>query len=167
VSSPTEAHVRALVDALSVLNAGTGSIRRHPKDGSLLDLLQVIADHDGIRLSSIADRLHTHGSVVGRRVRECEDAGYVTVSHDPGDLRSRLVTLEHLGAEELRRLTDLSIQRFSRFVDGWEPEEVRRLTELLEKLRTSMATAPGRQRRPRGAARGAGEPDWLIDFLHH
>jgi DNA-binding MarR family transcriptional regulator len=167
VSPPTEDDVQALIDALSALDAGTYGLRRHPKEGTLLDLLRVIADHDGIGLSSIADRLHTHASVVGRRVRDCEDAGYVVVSHDPDDGRSFLVTLEPPGADELRRLTDVSIRRFRRLVDDWESEEVRRLTELLAKLRTSGDEVAGRPRRRRRVVRSAGEPDWLIDFLHH
>ncbi len=101
------------------------------------------------------------------RVRESEDLGYIKVSHDPKDRRSLLVTLEPAGSDELRRLTDLSIDRLSQFVGDWDPDEVRRLTELLDKLRASMAAVSARQRRPRQVIRNPGEPDWLIDFFQH
>ncbi len=93
----------------------------------------------------------------------------MSVTPDPADRRALLVTLEPAGSDELRRLACSSIQRFSRFVDDWEPDEIRRLTELLDKLRTSMAAVAGRGGRPRvaRALRGVGEPDWLADFLGH
>jgi DNA-binding MarR family transcriptional regulator len=166
---PTDQDVRAMAEALSAVCPGLERTRRQTTGANLLGLLQVIADHDGIRPAAIAQHREMHPSLVVRRLRECEEAGFVTVAPDPADRRSLLVTLDEAGTDELRRLTESSIRRFSRFVDDWEPDEVRRLTELLEKLRASMAAGSGRGRRQRAprASRRAAEPDWLIDFLGH
>jgi DNA-binding MarR family transcriptional regulator len=89
--------------------------------------------------------------LVTRQVRDLEDAGYVRVSADPADRRSCLVTLVPTGTEELHRLEQFGLQRFEQFVRDWDAEEVRMLTELLEKLRISMTTLADQEtRRPTG-----------------
>jgi DNA-binding MarR family transcriptional regulator len=133
------------------MNAGLERARRQRKGAGTLSLLQVIATAEGIRPSGIAEAQNVHPSLVTRQVRELEDAGYVTVTADPADRRSCLVKLTSPGAEELGRLAEFGLARFALFVDDWSPEEVRRLAELLEKLKTSMATVAAQdERRPVG-----------------
>ncbi len=163
-----EDDLRALVDALLNMNAGLERARRHTKGSSQFGLLQVVADHDGIRPSAIADRLELHPSSVARQVRESEAAGFVRVTHDPADLRSLRICLEPAGSEELRRLLELGRARIVGFVDDWDPEQVRTLTRLLEKLRASIETAAAQERRSRRrppAGHGGGVPDWFTDWL--
>lgn len=160
--------LHAMIDALS--NVSTGLDRTWPrtKGASLVGLLEVIANHDGISPSAIAERLAVHGSTVARHVRESEDAGLVSVDPDPADRRSLLVTLESAGREELRRIVDLRRARLAPLLDGWEPDDLRALTRLLEKLRISIGTvaAPEPLSRRRRSARGdSGHPDWLIQWL--
>jgi DNA-binding MarR family transcriptional regulator len=145
-----------MVAALFTMNAGLERARRQRKGASTLSLLQVIADHEGIRPSDIADLQQVHPSLVTRQVRELEDAGYVTVTADPADGRSYRVTLTSPGTAELHRLVQFGLQRFALFVADWEPDEVRTLTELLEKLQTSMATVSAREQRPPDARRWDG-----------
>jgi DNA-binding MarR family transcriptional regulator len=144
-----------MVAALFTMNAGLERARRERKGASTLSLLQVIADHERIRPSEIADLQQVHPSLVTRQVRELEDLGYVNVSADPADGRSYLVALTSAGSAELSRLVQFGLKRFALFVKDWEPEQVRTLTELLEKLRTSMATVSAREQRPPGARRYA------------
>jgi DNA-binding MarR family transcriptional regulator len=136
-----------MVAALFTMNAGLDRARRQRKGASTLALLQVIADHESIRPSDIAEHQHVHPSLVTRQVREREDAGHVLVTADPADRRSYRVTLTPAGTAELRRLVQFGLQRFALFVVDWEPDEVRTLTELLEKLKTSMATVSALERR--------------------
>jgi DNA-binding MarR family transcriptional regulator len=145
---PREKDVQSMVAALFALNAGLERARRQRKGASTLSLLQVIDDHDEIRPSDIADVQQVHPSLVTRQVRELEDAGYVKVVPDPADGRSYLVTLTPAGSEELRRLVQFGLKRFALFVKDWEPNEVRMLTELLEKLLSSMASVSAREQRP-------------------
>jgi DNA-binding MarR family transcriptional regulator len=137
-----------MVGALFTLNAGLDRARRERRGASILSLLQVVAEHDGIRPSAIAERQQVHPSLVTRQVRECEDAGFVKVTPDPADRRSVLVTLQPAGSAELRRLVEFGLARFALFVEDWESDQVRTLAELLEKLRASMAAVAVRERRP-------------------
>jgi DNA-binding MarR family transcriptional regulator len=144
-----------MVAALLTINSGLERARRLRKGASTLSLLQVIAGRQGIRPSEIAEIQQVHPSLVTRQVRELEDAGYVTVAADPADRRSCLVTLVPSGSEELRRLEDFGMRRFEVFVKDWEPQEVQALTELLEKLRASMATVSFSEQRPKPNRRWA------------
>jgi DNA-binding MarR family transcriptional regulator len=150
--APSNDDVKSMVAALFTMNAGLERARRERKGASTLSLLQVIAAHEGIRPSEIADLQQVHPSLVTRQVRELEEAGFVQVTADPADGRSCLVTLVPTGADEVGRLVQFGLNRFALFVNDWEPEEVRTLTALLEKLKSSMATVSARER-PRPAGR--------------
>jgi DNA-binding MarR family transcriptional regulator len=141
-----QADVRSMVTALFALNAGLDRARRERKPASALSLLQVIAVGEAVRPSEIAARQHVHQSLVTRQIREMEDAGYVKVSANPADGRSCLVTLTRAGRAEMDRLTEIGLQRFALFVKEWRPAEIRALTDLLEKLRRSMAETADRER---------------------
>jgi DNA-binding MarR family transcriptional regulator len=151
-----QADVRSMVTALFALNAGLDRARRERKPASALSLLQVIAVGEAVRPSEIAARQHVHQSLVTRQIREMEDAGYVKVSANPADGRSCLVTLTRAGRTEMDRLTEIGLQRFALFVKEWRPDEIRALTDLLEKLRRSMAETAD-QERPAPGRRWANE----------
>jgi MarR family len=114
-----------------------------------------------------AERLHVDSSLAARRVRVCEDAGFVKVSPDPADRRSVLVAITPAGSEELRRLERPSLERIEMLVADWEPDQVRTLTGLLANLGTSVATLAARERRSRRRrfASDAGLPDWFVQWL--
>jgi DNA-binding MarR family transcriptional regulator len=144
-----------MVAALFAINAGLEKARRQRKGAGTLSLLQVIAGRKGIRPSEIADVQQVHPSLVTRQVRDLEDAGYVKVSADPADRRSCLVTLVPAGTEELHRLEQFGLQRFEQFVRDWDAEDVRKLTELLERLQISMSTLADRETRRAAGRRWA------------
>lgn len=151
---PRKREVEEMVAAIFTLNAGLDRARRQRKGAGTLSLLQVIGDHEAIRPSEIADLQAVHPSLVTRQVRELEDDGLVTVNADPADRRSCLVSLTEAGSDERRRLTEFGLKRFALFVKDWESDDVRRLTELIWKLRMSMAAVSEReQRAPRGGRR--------------
>jgi DNA-binding MarR family transcriptional regulator len=138
--------VRAMVTALFVTNAALDRARRQKKGASTLSLLQVIAGTPGIRPSEIASAQDVHPSQVTRQVRELESLGLVQVTADAADKRSCRVRLTPAGSGELRSLTEEGLDRFGLFVADWEPEEVRMLTSLLQKLEASKAAVAARQR---------------------
>jgi DNA-binding MarR family transcriptional regulator len=140
--------VQSMVVALFTLTAGLERARRQKKAAGALSLLQVIAGHEGIRPSDIADVQLMDRSLVTRQVRELEDTGYVQVTGDPTDGRSWLVTLTPAGWSEMRRLQQVGLDRFALFVADWEPGEVRALAALLERLSTSMAAVGEAEQRP-------------------
>jgi DNA-binding MarR family transcriptional regulator len=143
---PDDRDVEAMVGALFTLLANVDRARRERKAATDLALLQVIASGGPIRPSDIAARQHVHQSLATRQIRELEDAGRVVVASDPKDGRSYLVTLTPAGVDELERLTKIGLQRFASFVNDWEPEQVRELARLLEKLRASMTALSATER---------------------
>jgi DNA-binding MarR family transcriptional regulator len=142
--------VRAMVTALFVTNAALDRARRQKPGASTLSLLQVVAAAPGIRPSQIASAQDVHPSQVTRQVRALESLGLVQVTADTADKRSCRVTLTAAGSAEAQSLTEVGLDRFASFVADWEPEEVRMLTSLLQKLEESKAAAAARRRPPPG-----------------
>ena len=142
--------VRSMVAALFVTKAALDRARRQKKGASTLSLLQVVAATPGIRPTEIAAAQDVHPSQVTRQVRELESAGLVRVTADPADRRSCRVTLTSAGVEEWERLTEEGLDRFCSFGADWEPEEVRTLTLLLDRLEGSQAAVTVRPRPPGG-----------------
>jgi DNA-binding MarR family transcriptional regulator len=157
--APTRRDVQAMVSALFTVNAGIDRAKRERKSASALTLLQVVPADGAIRPSEIAARQHVHQSLVTRQVREMEDAGYLQVTANPADGRSCLVTLSPAGSEELRRLTQMGLERFASFVHDWKADEVRALTALLEKLQGSMAAVNSAEQSRAVGRRWARRPD--------
>jgi DNA-binding MarR family transcriptional regulator len=151
--------VQAMVVALFTVNAGIERARRERKSASALTLLQVVPADRPIRPSEIAARQHVHQSLVTRQVRELEDAGYLQVTANPTDGRSCLVSLTPAGSEELRRLTQIGLDRFASFVHDWKVDEVRALTALLAKLQRSMAAVNSSEQAPAIGRRWARKRD--------
>ena len=142
--------VRAMVVALFVTNAALDRARRQKKGASTLSLLQVVAATQGIRPSEIASAQDVHPSQVTRQVRELDRLGLVQITADAADRRSCRVTITPAGSSELQALTEEGLDRFGLFVADWEPEQVRMLTSLLQKLEESKAAVAARQRPPPG-----------------
>lgn len=168
--TPLEEHLLVTVEALFAVTDDLQRAGRQTRGGAtLLSLLRVIGDHQGIRPAAIAERQALDSSVVTRRIREVEAAGFVRVSPDPTDRRSVQVSLEPAGSAELHRRVALEAARFVGVVHDWEPDQVRSLSELLVKLRASLSATADRDRlaRRRRLPRATGEPDWLADWLGH
>ena len=147
---PSQQDVEEMVVALFTLIGGLDRARRRSEGAGALDLLQTIAGHGQLRPSELAMRRGVHPSLVTRQIRTLEDAGYVEVAPDPGDHRSCVVALTPAGTTEMARLQQVGLARFATFVADWEPDEVRRLTALLQKLERSKAAVGARERRPSG-----------------
>lgn len=144
---PNKGDVESMVVALFTLIGGIDRATRLSKGASTLSLLQVVTDHGAIRPSEIADIQHVHPSLVTRQVRELERMGYVDVRSDPADRRASLVSVTSAGADEVRLLQQMGLERFATFVDDWDPADVRMLTSLLEKLERSKAAVGESERR--------------------
>ena len=147
---PSKRDVALMVGALFTLVGGLERARRTSPGAGTLGLLEVVAARQQVRPSEIAELQQVHPSLVTCRVRSLEDAGYLEVSIDPADHRSCLVSLTSEGDQEVRRLREIGIERFAKFVADWEPSEVRTFTALLQKLEASKAAVAACERRPAG-----------------
>jgi DNA-binding MarR family transcriptional regulator len=137
--TPSKGDVESMVVALFTLIGGIDRATRLSQGASTLSLLQVVAGRDAIRPSEIAGIQHVHPSLVTRQIRELERLGYVEVRSDPADRRASLVSVTSAGADKTRQLQQIGLERFATFVADWEPDQVRMLTALLEKLEQSKA----------------------------
>jgi len=136
-----------MVVALFTFIGNVDRATRQSADATTLSLLQVVDSREVIRPSKIADLLHVHRSLVTRQVQGLEDKGYVQVTADPADGRSCLVSLTPAGADEMSRLRQVGVDRFAALMADWQPEEVRTLTALLEKLQPPKAATTTQQQR--------------------
>jgi len=144
---PHKDDVESMVVALFTLIGGIDRATRLSKGASTLSLLQVVAGHEEIRPSDIADIQQVHPSLVTRQVRDLERMGFVNVRTDPADRRASLVSVTSAGSDEVRLLQQRGLERFAAFVADWDPEEVRTLASLLEKLELSKAEVAESERR--------------------
>jgi DNA-binding MarR family transcriptional regulator len=147
---PGKRDVEEMVVALFTLAGGLERARRRSPGAAPLSLLQVIAGHEQIRPSQIAEALQVHPSLVTRQVRELEAGGYVEVTANPGDRRSCLIRLTPAGADQMIRLQQVGLERFAKFVAEWDAAEVRTFTFLLRKLEACKAAVAAAERQPPG-----------------
>jgi DNA-binding MarR family transcriptional regulator len=139
-----------MVTALFATNAALDRARRQKRGAATLSLLQVVAASPDIRPSQIASAQDVHPSQVTRQIRELEGNGLVQINADPADKRSCRVSLTNAGADEVKNLTEVGLDRFASFVADWDRDEVRMLTSLLEKLEASKEANAARQHPPVG-----------------
>jgi DNA-binding MarR family transcriptional regulator len=144
---PNKGDVQSMVVALFTLIAGIDRATRLSQGASTLSVLQVVAGREAIRPSQIAGIQHVHPSLVTRQLRELERMGYIEVRSDPVDRRACLVSVTSAGADKMRLLQQTGLERFATFVADWEPDDVRMLTSLLEKLEQSKAAVGESERR--------------------
>jgi DNA-binding MarR family transcriptional regulator len=134
-----------MVYALFTLIAGLERATRKIKGASTLNLLHVLVAHPGIRPSELAKLQQVHPSLVTRQIQELEEAGFVSVVGNPADQRAAIIEVTPAGADELRRLGEVGLDRFVSFVAEWDRDEVRTFTRLLEKLQTTKAAVSARE----------------------
>lgn len=119
-------------------------------DPTRLGILRAAAVRGRVRPSELAADLDVHQSSITRQTRALEDAGHVRVEGDPDDRRSCLISLTDEGWEEVKNLTRLGLDRFSVFLESWEPADVRTLADLLSKLEQTILETKQRTQRPGG-----------------
>ncbi|MFE0025690.1 MarR family winged helix-turn-helix transcriptional regulator [Amycolatopsis sp. NPDC059021] len=144
---PKPEDLKALVYPLVRISDSMRRAQRGQMDPTRLAILQQSATKGAVRPSDVASDLGVHQSSITRQTRVLEEAGHVRLEADPADRRSCLITLTESGWDEVRRLTRLGLDRFADFLEDWEPEDVRKLGELLSRLETSIATTKRREQR--------------------
>jgi DNA-binding MarR family transcriptional regulator len=141
---PTRDDVLNLVEPLLRISAGVERARRRALASSLA-VLRVVAARQPVRPSEIADALDVHQSSITRQVHSLEASGLVAVEADPADRRSCFVTLADAGRGEIDRLTEIGLDRFVAFLEGWSAEDVQTLGRLLSRLEASIAEVKQRE----------------------
>lgn len=155
-SDITDSDVFAVIAPLYNLSTGMTRVIASKPVVNRLAVLQTVGHAGSIRPSEIANALGLHQSSVTRTLRALEDAGQVELTEDPDDRRSCFVTLTEAGTGERERLTALGLDKWQRFLAGWERSEVAELARLLAKLERSVSETHAFEQ-PRGKRWQGGE----------
>lgn len=107
------------------------------------------------RCSALAARAGIDISVASRQVAVLERSGYVERHPDPHDGRASLLRLTPQGADALTATRAVRADWALNALSGWDEDDARRLTDLLDRLRTDIevASPPPAPRLPVGAER--------------
>ncbi|MGW2426644.1 MarR family winged helix-turn-helix transcriptional regulator [Streptomyces sp. NPDC001709] len=142
---PSRDDVARLAYAVNAVAAGVERARRRIPEAASLAVLQVLgwAEREvpdkAVRPSDLASALEVHRSAITHQLRALQQAGRVTLTTDPADRRSSIVTLTDSGRNELDRLAEQGLDRFTAFVADWDAADVRTLADLLTRFEESKA----------------------------
>ncbi|MEV7077915.1 MarR family transcriptional regulator [Streptomyces sp. NPDC093516] len=122
-----------------------GAVRRQ-LDRSLPDgcsggtalVLALLGREADMRIGRLAELLAVDISVTSRHVAYLAGLGWVTRSSDPADRRSRIVRLTPEGRARLAELSNRTATLLAQRLSDWSEDDLRRLTGLLSRLRTSF-----------------------------
>jgi DNA-binding MarR family transcriptional regulator len=143
MSADVEACGRDLNEALdrSIRRAGLPRVhqRLNAAAGVSLDrssywLASWLTDAESLRLSDLAEVLHTDLSTVSRQVQAAERAGLVEHRPDPSDGRASRVYLTAGGRDALERLRAVQRAEILAAIAHWLPEDQQRFAELMSRF---------------------------------
>ncbi|MFF4838264.1 MarR family winged helix-turn-helix transcriptional regulator [Streptomyces sp. NPDC001315] len=136
---------KGLYEELMRQLSAVGSVRRELgrilpygcSNGSATVLALLGRDGD-MRIGRLAELLGVDMSVTSRHVAHLAVLGWIDRSPDPADRRSRILRLTPEGRARLADLSDRIAQELASRLSDWSDEDVRRLTWLLSRLRSSF-----------------------------
>ncbi len=147
MSGDVEAFGRDLNEALDRLIRRSGLPRVHQRlnatagvslDRSSYWLASWLTDAESLRLSDLAEVLHTDLSTVSRQVQAAERAGLVERRPDPSDGRASRVHLTAGGRDALERLRAVQRAEILAAIADWLPEDQERFAELMRRFALSF-----------------------------
>jgi DNA-binding MarR family transcriptional regulator len=147
MSADVEALGRDLNEALDRLIRRAGLSRVHQRlnaaagvnlDRSSYWLASWLTDAESLRLSDLAEVLHTDLSTVSRQVQAAERAGLVERRPDPSDGRASRVYLTAGGRDALERLRTVQRAEILAAIADWLPGDQQRFAELMSRFAGSF-----------------------------
>jgi DNA-binding MarR family transcriptional regulator len=127
--------VEQLLAALARRRGILGDAEPSPLSTFQAVALGVLVDIGPLRLSAFADSLETTDATASRTTDALEDLGLAERVPDASDGRGVLVGATRDGHRAIRRRRQRLARILDHLVEGMEPAEGRRLTELLDELR--------------------------------
>ena len=143
MSTDAEAFGRDLNEALDRVIRRAGLPRVHQRlkavagvslDRSSYWLASWLTDAESLRLSDLAEVLHTDLSTVSRQVQAAERAGLVERRADPSDGRASRVYLSSAGRDALERVRAVQRAEILEAIADWSPKEMRTFAELMSRF---------------------------------
>jgi DNA-binding MarR family transcriptional regulator len=148
-SQPSDVLIGQIQSSLQGVTQSTNQIRVHEElsraagvrldraGASLLYKLRLHADKP-LRVTSLAALLGVDVPTVTRKVQQLERLGYVAREPDPIDGRASLICLSHSGQETVDKFLAAHRDRLARLFDGWDDNDVRLFSALLERFSDSI-----------------------------
>ena len=139
MTADDEALGRELNEALDRLIRRAGLPRVHQRlnaaagvslDRSSYWLASWLSDAESLRLSDLAEVLHTDLSTVSRQVQTAERAGLVERRADPSDGRASRVYLTSGGRDALERLRAVQRAEIMAAMADWSPDDQQRFAAV-------------------------------------
>ncbi|GAA2586867.1 MarR family winged helix-turn-helix transcriptional regulator [Streptomyces violaceus] len=116
--------------------------------GGSAAVLTLLGRHGDMRMSKLAELLAVDMSVTSRHVAHVVDRGWIERSPDPADKRSRILRLTPAGDAQLDELSRRTTEVLEERLSDWSDEDVRRLTQLMARLRESFDCRPAPRAAP-------------------
>jgi DNA-binding MarR family transcriptional regulator len=143
MSADEEAFGRELNEALDRLIRRAGLPRVHQRlnaaagvslDRSSYWMASWLTGAESLRLSDLAEVLHTDLSTVSRQVQAAERAGLVERRADPSDGRASRVYLTSGGRDALERLRAVQRAEILAAIADWSPDDQQKFAELMSRF---------------------------------
>lgn len=103
----------------------------NPRDFAILG---VLADSDAISQQDLADRLEINRTVMVKLIDRLEEVGHVVRTRNPADRRSYTLSLLPAGRQAMAEMAPAVAKGEAELTARLEPDERRRLNELLRRL---------------------------------
>jgi DNA-binding MarR family transcriptional regulator len=141
-------------DMTAALMAVISGVRRASQkgDAATLSILGTVASGQSVRPSDVAVALGVNQSSVTRQMQKFERVGFLKLVADPNDRRSCHIILTAAGRAEMRRLTNIGLDRFALFVQDWDARDVRAFARYLVQFERSKSAAHPAVKYPRASS---------------
>ncbi|MEE3852048.1 MarR family transcriptional regulator [Gordonia sp. LSe1-13] len=107
----------------------------HPRlDPTCYPLLILLSRHDAVRMSDLLTDLGLEKSTLTRQIDSVVRLRLVERHPDPDDARARLVALTDEGRARLEAVATTAAALWRERLSRWDPDDVRRLADLLRRL---------------------------------
>lgn len=118
--------------------------RVHPDlQPSAYKALALIVHRGPQHSGALAQALGCDKSMVSRTVKQLFDLGFVTREADPDDGRASFVCATPSAAARVREVSREDRHLLQRWLDDWDVDDIRRLTQLLARLNAAGDDKPG------------------------
>lgn len=137
---PYEELMRQLT-AVGVVRRDLARILPHECPAGSVGVLIALKTHGDLRMSKLTELLSVDMSVTSRHVAHVAERGWVERLPDPDDKRSRILHLTDAGRDAITVLSRRTAARLAERLSDWDEADVRRLTQLMARLRDSFDDA--------------------------
>lgn len=143
-TGPTTQDCVELLRSLQQLTRARRRSTKYKQDAGALMMLSALDGSAGVRVSTLAEMLMIDISAASRQVSGLEAAGLVARVRDEVDHRAQLVRLTNAGEMALTAACETAGSDIAGRISTWSDQDVRTLTELVQRLATDLvASEPG------------------------